>query len=106
MKTGGGWAGLGAAGGTENQEEQRLPGTWDREEEGGQLPARPQALQAGQPCCPCCAPRHPARVGPGGCCGGHGGLGTKEVPGLYCGLGGLSTPGPPAVAAWPPMGCI
>lgn len=65
MKTGGGWAGLGAAGRRENQEEKRLPGAWDGEEEGGQLPARPQAPQAGR-----AAP--PARAARPGTPPGHG----------------------------------
>lgn len=85
MKTGGGWAGLEAAGGTENQEENRLPGAGD--EEGGQQPARPRprALRAGQPGCLCRVPRHPAGVGPGGCC--EGGRGGQDEAGPWAVLG-------------------
>lgn len=111
MKTGGGWAGLGAAGRSENQEEKRLPGAWDGEEEGGQLPARPQAPQAGQPRRPVLRGPAPSQGTAGRLLRGRGGGGGRRTVAwaqsrpLGC-TGGLSTPGPPAMAAWPPTGCI
>lgn len=86
----------------------RGPGTGKRRV--ASCPHAPRPRRQGSPAGPCCAARHPARARPGGCCGGGGGGGRRTVAWaqsrpLGC-TGGLSTPGPPAMAAWPPTGCI
>lgn len=105
MKTGGGWAGLGVSGGTENQEGNGLPGAWDRGEESGLLPAPPDPAPpdpAGR-AATLPVPSAPAssRGRAAGCCGG-------PWPGHKAGLravsGGLPAPGPPAMAGWWLMG--
>lgn len=79
MKTGGGWAGLGAAGGTENQEGSGLPGTGRRRRRRAASWRRPPGPAGGAATLPAPGARHPAGGRPGGL------LGRAAVPGLRWG---------------------